>query len=130
VLLDDLTGHRVDRHDIDTRQKFRVLNEQGEAFAQRFGQRVGVGGEENPAVLGTPEQVLHPVQGDDGLACAGTAGDLCGAGVRGPVGHPPLCRVQEDPPGRERLGEHVLQLTWTVPKAYFDQAAAIVHRRE
>ncbi|MEV7218311.1 transposase [Streptomyces sp. NPDC093681] len=52
------------------------------------------------------QQVLDAVQGDDRLAGAGSAGDLGRAGV----GDAPLGGVEEDPPGREGLGQDVGEL--------------------
>ena len=70
---------------------------------RRRGQGVGVRGEQHPAVRRAGQQVLDPVQGDHRLAGARPAGDLRRPVVGDPVGDPPLRRVQEHPPGGERL---------------------------
>ncbi|CAM5739864.1 hypothetical protein SHIRM173S_10814 [Streptomyces hirsutus] len=101
----------VDRRHVDSRQQLLVLvDEQAEHLAQSGGERVRVRGEQDAAVLGTAEQVLDPVQGGHRLARPGSAGDLDGTPVRGAVGDAPLGGMEEDPPGRERLLQDLLQL--------------------
>ncbi len=107
----DAVREGVDRgHVHPSQQPVVLVEEQAEHVAQPGGERVRVSGEEDTAVLGAAEQVLDPVQGGHGLACAGSSGDLDGAAMRGTVGHAALGRVQEDPPCRERLLQHLLQL--------------------
>lgn len=113
MLSQHLGGKGVDGAYLHLGKRGRVVQQHSEVLTQDAGQGSGVGGEQNRRTAGLlrgSEQVLDPVQCDDGLARAGAAGDLDGAAVGLAVGDPALARVQEDTPRRERLRQHALKV--------------------
>jgi hypothetical protein len=109
-LAHDPVRERVDGGHLHAGELVLVVEQQRQVLAQHPGERGRERGEQHPAVRGAGQQVLDPVQSNDGLSGARTTAHLRRPVVRDPVGDAALRRVQEHPPCRERLVEDVGEL--------------------